>query len=468
MLFPSREFLFYFLPILLAVYYTIPDRARRLWLVVGSFFFYGWWDPRYISLLLVSTLLNYYAALAISRVGRVGGRRLIFIGSVIANLGLLGFFKYFMFVNRSLAGLLGYLGAGYPEALLAYRVVLPIGISFFTFQAMSYTIDVYRGRVKTAAGLIDFACFLSLFPQLVAGPIVRYSDLADQLRRPRFSWQRGYAGLTFFILGLAKKVLLADNISPLVDRFFDATDLAGFGAADAITATLAYSLQIYFDFSGYSDMAVGLGYFLGYQFPQNFHSPYKSVDISEFWRRWHMTLSYFLRDYLYISLGGSRRGPWRTYRNLALTMLLGGLWHGANWTFVVWGAWHGVWLVIERLWGERYPLRRAPRVVRVGVTYGLACLGWIFFRAKDLDTALAVFQKLGDWRGGGILLTAAENRLPLLMSVLGLALVFGFRNTWEMKQEVSAPRTLGLIALFLLCLVFLFGMVTHPFLYFQF
>ncbi|NLH49421.1 MAG: MBOAT family protein [Myxococcales bacterium] len=468
MLFPSREFLFYFLPILLAVYYLIPNRARRLWLAVGSYFFYGWWNPRYIPLLLVSTLLNYYAAMAIARLGDRPLRRTIYVAAIVANLGLLGFFKYFMFANRSLAELFGLVGATYPESLLRIEVLLPIGISFFTFQAMSYTIDVYRGKVGTAAGLIDFACFKSLFPQLIAGPIVRYTDLADQLRHPRFSWRRTYAGLTFFILGLAKKVLLADNISPLVNRFFDATDLAGFGAVDAITATIAYSLQIYFDFSGYSDMAVGLGYFLGYQFPQNFNSPYKSVDISEFWRRWHMTLSYFLRDYLYIALGGSRGGRWRTYRNLALTMLLGGLWHGANWTFVVWGAWHGAWLVIERLAGKRYPLRHAPRVVRIGVTYGLACLGWIFFRAKDLSTALAVFGKLGDWRGGGILLTAAENRLPLLMSVLGLVLVFGLRNTWELKQEAGVPRTLGLIALFLLCLVFLFGMVTHPFLYFQF
>jgi alginate O-acetyltransferase complex protein AlgI len=465
MLFPSREFLFFFLPVLLAAYYLIPNRARRLLLAVGGFFFYGWWDPRYISLLVISTLLNYYGGMAIDRAKSIRWRRASYIGALVANLGLLAFFKYFMFVNQSLGGLCGWLGAGYPPALLAYKIVLPIGISFYTFQGLSYVIDIYRGKVRPAAGLIDFACFHSLFPQLIAGPIVRYSDLADQLRWPTISWNRAYLGVTFFILGLAKKVLLADNISPLVNRFFDATDLAGFGAADALVATIAYSLQIYFDFSGYSDMAIGLSRMFGIVLPLNFHSPYKAVNIAEFWRRWHMTLSYFLRDYLYIPMGGSRS---HTYRNLALTMLLGGLWHGANWTFVAWGAWHGGWLVIERLLGERNPLRRAPRLVQIGVIYGLACMGWILFRARDLSSALAVFGKFFDWRGGGVLLTAVESRLPLLMTALGLIVVFGFRNTWEFKPETQVWKTIGLAALFLLCLVFLFGMVTHPFLYFQF
>jgi len=323
MLFPSREFLFYFLPLLLLGYYLLPFRGRRLLLTVAGYFFYGWWNPAYVLLLLASTVMDYHFARIIHQSEKPATRKLFLILSVIANLGYLGFFKYFMFLNQTAAGVWSLVGLTYPQSLLDVRIILPIGISFYTFQSMSYIIDVYRRTIPPAKSIAQYACFLAMFPQLIAGPIVRYHDLADQLPKPDLSMARFYAGLQFFILGMAKKVLLADNISPLADRFFDAPNLAAFSSLDALLAAVAYSLQIYFDFSGYSDMAVGLGQMLGFEYPQNFHSPYKSASITEFWRRWHMTLSHWLRDYLYISLGGNRQSRRATYRNLVLTMLLG-------------------------------------------------------------------------------------------------------------------------------------------------
>jgi len=468
MLFPSHEFLFYFLPLLLGFYYLSPDRHRRALLTVASYFFYGWWNPKFISLLLISTVIDYFCGGRIHRSDDPRVKKRYLILSVLTNLGLLGFFKYFMFANQSLAGLFSLTGASYPAALLNVKVLLPIGISFFTFQSMSYTIDIYRGRVAPAASIVDFACYIALFPQLIAGPIVRFSAIAEQLRRPQISLRHFNLGLQFFIIGLAKKVLIADNLSPLVEGFFDASSLAGFGSLDAALATVAYSMQIYFDFSGYSDMAVGLGYFLGYRFPQNFNSPYKSPSISEFWRRWHMTLSYWLRDYLYIPLGGSRRGRGKTYRNLAVTMLLGGLWHGANWTFVLWGAWHGLWLMIERALGAKNPLRKVPRAVQTAWTFVLVCLGWVVFRAHDAAAAGAVYRKLFAFDFSVSALWSTQYSLPLLVLAAGVVTSFALRNSWQISTEPRWTKTLGLAVLFVLSLLFLFGSVTHPFLYFQF
>lgn len=468
MLFPSHEFLFYFLPLLLLGYYAMPDRGRRALLAIASYFFYGWWDYRFVGLLWLSTLIDYFMGRAIFRAEEPRRRKVYLVVSLTANLGVLAFFKYFAFANQSLAKMFALLGAGYPEALLDFHVILPIGISFFTFQSMSYTIDIYRRKVRPAANLIDFACFISLFPQLIAGPIVRYSMMENQLRQPKMSGERFYLGLQFFIIGLAKKVLLADNLAPLANRFFDAPDLTVFSSPDALLAVLAYSLQIYFDFSGYSDMAVGLGYFLGYSFPKNFDSPYKSRSFREFWRRWHITLSTWLRDYLYIPLGGSKHGRWKTYRNLILTMLLGGLWHGANWTFFIWGAWHGGLLAIERALGERNPLRALPRPVKQLGVFALVCGGWVFFRSSNPETALGVFRRLFGGGFGGTELLTKPFRLPLVALALGLFLAFGRANSWEISPLPRRRKTIALALLLIISLLFLFGSATHPFLYFQF
>jgi alginate O-acetyltransferase complex protein AlgI len=352
MIFSSYEFLFLFLPVVLALYYLLPGRQRIFFLTLASYFFYGWWDFRFCGLMLISTLIDYLAGLGISRAETLAGRKKWMVVSVISNLSLLGFFKYFdMFATTLNFGLSSVLNPSFSIPNL--HLVLPVGISFYTFQSMSYAIDLYRGHARPTRSFMDFACYVSLFPQLVAGPIVRYHELAAQLVERKHTVAKVARGVAIFIVGLAKKILVADGVASLtVLAFGEPAPSLG----QAWLGVLAYAMQIYFDFSGYSDMAIGLGLMLGFQFPINFNSPYQAVSITDFWRRWHISLSNWLRDYLYIPLGGNRLGARRTYINLALVMLLGGLWHGANWTFVVWGrtSWHMAGV------GKVSRLRRTP------------------------------------------------------------------------------------------------------------
>jgi alginate O-acetyltransferase complex protein AlgI len=420
-------------------------------------------------LIVFSTAVDYLCGLGIARSASPRHRRMLLIVSITTNLTLLGFFKYFLFINQSIAWLASRFGASYPAALLAVRLTLPVGISFYTFQSMSYTIDIYRGLARPTRSFLDFACYVSMFPQLVAGPIVRYTHLEQQLHAPSFSSSRIYAGIQFFILGLAKKVLLADSASTLADAVFGASQWAMLSSWDAVIGILAYAVQIYFDFSGYSDMAIGLGYFCGYEFPVNFNSPYKSLSITEFWRRWHMTLSRWLRDYLYIPLGGSRHGAWLTYRNLAATMLLGGLWHGASWHFVVWGAYHGALLALERALGDGNPLRRAPAAAQGLVTFALVNVGWALFRAEGLRGAVAVLAKAFGGDLGRVGLLEVENgRIGLAAVGVGLVVAIGFRNSWQISRTPRWGKTIFLVILLVVSIAFLFGAVSHPFLYYQF
>ncbi len=469
MLFTSQIFLFYFLPVFLLLFSLLPVRGKLGVLTVFSYAFYGWWDWRFCFLLWFSTWIDYVCGRGIHRSSSPAARKRYLVASMISNLTLLGFFKYFMFVNQSCATVFSWLGLSYPASLLAVQIVLPVGISFYTFQSMSYTIDIYRGMAKPTRGFLDFACYIAMFPQLVAGPIVRYSHMEPQLSHPFFSAPRLYAGFQFVILGLAKKVLLADSAAILADAFFGAANPAAWSCWDAWIGTLAYTVQIYFDFSGYSDMAVGLGYWIGYEFPINFNSPYKSRSITEFWRRWHITLSTWLRDYLYISLGGNRKGPVRTYVNLAATMLLGGLWHGASWHFVVWGAYHGVILAIERALGDRNPLKRLPGVCQGVLTLLLVMVGWVLFRALSLSDAGVL---LGRMFGGGFatvdLLNVADAQVGLAAIGIGGFIMLFPKNTWEIGREARWWKTALLLALFILSVSFLFGAVSHPFLYYQF
>ena len=313
---------------------AVADCAARL--PGAPYFFYGWWNWHFVPLLITTTTADYLAGHAIARTEDERKRRIYLVAALGINLALLGYFKYVGFFLHSANSVGGFFGAGHPFPGL--RVLLPIGISFYTFNSMSYTIDVFRRRVQPAANPVHYAAFVSMFPHLIAGPIVRYADIEEQLRRlrPRLTSELAATGLFFFGAGLVKKVIVADSLAPHVDRLFAAH--AHLGLVSGWAAGLGYALQLYFDFSGYSDMAVGLAFLLGFRFPQNFNSPFKARNISDFWRRWHMTLSFWLRDYLFIPLGGSRRGRMRTLRNLAITMLIGGLWHGAAFTFVVWGA----------------------------------------------------------------------------------------------------------------------------------
>ena len=331
MLFNSLEF-WIFLPLVLLFSRLLPRRPRNLFLLVASYLFYMWWDARFIVLIVASTLVDFLVGRSLHE-ARGRSRSWLLVASLAANLGLLGFFKYYNFLAGSVASLLGV-----STRTLHLNIVLPVGISFYTFQSMSYTIDIYRGKLEPVKRLTDFALYVAFFPQLVAGPIVRAREFFPQL----FQWQppsheRTEKGISLILIGLIKKMVLADHFARISDLYFG--DVAAHpGAWAAWSATFAFAMQIFFDFSGYTDIARGCGRLLGYEFPVNFRRPYLAASITEFWRRWHISLSSWLRDYLYIPLGGNRRGNWRTYENLMVTMLLGGLWHGASWNFVLWGA----------------------------------------------------------------------------------------------------------------------------------
>ena len=414
MVFSSQVFLFYFLPATLFFYYVVPHRGKHAVLTLLSYGFYGWANPLFVVLLATSTVIDYFCGLAIAGSGpvwlaRVTGRRRLaeswrrpmtevsravapsrrqrvaVIVSICTNLALLGFFKSFNFATDNLNALADLIDAPWLRLDIALRVTLPLGISFYTFQSMSYTIDVYRGRATALRSFVDFACYVSMFPQLVAGPIVRFSEVADQLVQRSHTVTKFARGVAFVSVGLAKKILLANPCGQIADLTFDAASVA---TLDAWYGVTAYAFQIYFDFSAYSDMAIGLGLMLGFVFPKNFDSPYRAQSITEFWRRWHISLSTWLRDYLYVPLGGNRRGPARTYLNLAVVMLLGGLWHGAAWNFVIWGGLHGALLAAERLRGKRPLHSLVPERGRTAATFVVLLFTWVFFRAADLPSAL--------------------------------------------------------------------------------
>ncbi len=462
MIFASAIFLYWFLPLFLAVYYLAPRRLRSAWITLGSFVFYGWWRPDFVLLMVASTLLDYTCGAKITQAHARGERGKAWVTlSCVANLGLLGYFKYANFGVETLNAALATLG--YKQVAWT-SVVLPVGISFYTFQTMSYTIDVYRKVAPPARNIVDFASFVSLFPQLVAGPIVRYNTVAEQLVERTHTLSKFWRGVLYFQAGLAKKVLIADFVAPLAN---DAFESGGLGVLDAWIGTVAYTFQIYFDFSGYSDMAIGLGLMLGFAFPINFDQPYHSRSITEFWRRWHISLSTFLRDYLYIPLGGNRLGPVRTYVNLAATMLLGGLWHGAAWTFIAWGAYQGFWLIVERLSGKSSLYSWAPKPAQIAITFVLAMFGWVLFRATSMSGAL---DHMAAMLGAAGVSERTLTVLPIHWAALALAAIvaWGFPTTQERVHRASAGWVLALQPIFLLALVQLHYENDVPFLYFQF
>ncbi len=395
MLFNSGVFLKFFAGFLL-LYWLVRNnlRARNILIVAASYLFYGWWDYRFLGLILFSSVLDYIVGLGIARQTDARRRKLWLTLSIVANLGILGFFKYFDFFATSLAALLQRLDIPFQTSTL--RIILPVGISFYTFQAMSYTIDVYRGTIPACRNLVNFLAFVSFFPQLVAGPIERASHLLPQFERT-LSVNRSMLeeGIWLMVWGLFKKVVIADNLDPLVSMVYQSDAYSG---PAVVLATIAFGFQIYCDFSGYSDMARGLAAVLGFDIMVNFNLPYFASSIREFWQRWHISLSTWLRDYLYISLGGNRRGSARTYLNLFTTMLLGGLWHGAAWNFVLWGAWHGAGLMVHRTLAARSS--RASAVMAVGgwlTTMLFVFYGWLLFRAQSLEEIVRMTRALADW-----------------------------------------------------------------------
>jgi alginate O-acetyltransferase complex protein AlgI len=469
MVFTSHFFVFYFLPAVLAVYYALPRRTawRNAWLLAASIVFYGWWNPWFVWLMLGVSAVNYACGLAMAAPGASERRRRAAVAAAVTiSLGLLVLFKYAGFLQVNANRLLALAGA---PGVRVWEIILPVGISFYTFQALSYAVDVYRRDAPPARSFADFACYIALFPQMIAGPIVRYSDVAQQLRERDHRPERFATGVALFILGFAKKVLLANPLGPVADAAFGAQALS---APAAWLGLAAYALQIYFDFSGYSDMAVGLGRMFGFEFMRNFNAPYHADSITDFWRRWHISLSTFLRDYLYVPLGGNRRGVRRTYANLAIVMLLGGLWHGANWTFIAWGAYHGALLIAER-WAGRKPFyQQMPRLTRVGLTFLLVLFSWVWFRADTLGDALAYFGALfGGGRGdGSTALLLAQMAAPgklLALAAAGL-LVLAPRQAHEWASELTWPKVAVLAPAFAWALAALFTQTFNPFLYFQF
>ncbi|NIA13364.1 MAG: MBOAT family protein [Nitrospiraceae bacterium] len=466
MVFTSHIFIFYFLPLVLLGYYLLPAK-RNLFLLAASYVFYGWWNPWFVLLMLFATFVNYTCGGIIAKAeDDAPRRRWALAASVVISLGTLGFFKYFMFAANNLNGLLGLFGAG-PFPVL--QITLPVGISFYIFQSMSYSIDVYRRTSPPVRSFFDFACFVSLFPQLIAGPIVRYNTVADQLVYRTHTLDKFASGVALFILGFAKKILLANMVGPVADAVFEAESPY---ALDAWFGVTAYAFQIYFDFSAYSDMAIGLGRMLGFEFPRNFNAPYMADSITDFWRRWHISLSTFLRDYLYVPLGGNRKGPRRTYINLAIVMLLGGLWHGANWTFVCWGAFHGVLLAFERWRGKQSVYARLPRPFRIAATFVLVLFSWVLFRSPTLGGAGRFFGAMlglsGAHGGSALLGGAIYTQGHLIMMALCALLAFQARQAFDLAEEVTWPKTVVLIPLFCLALVTMLVQAFNPFLYFQF
>jgi alginate O-acetyltransferase complex protein AlgI len=479
MAFTSHIFLFYFLPALLLLYYLLPARfliARNALLLLASYVFYAWLNAWFALLLLGLTATNYLLSRFIATTHERRSRLLLTAFAVAIDLVVLGFFKYTVFVENNLNSMLLLVGG---EALPVLKVILPVGISFYTFKTISYIVDVHRGQSPPAPSLLHLACYVSFFPQLLSGPIQRYGTIdrksepvptfADQLLARmhtlnEFSW-----GVALFMLGFAKKILVANAIGQVADSVFAA---AAPGTLDAWFGALAYTFQLYFDFSAYSEMAIGLGLMLGFECPRNFDAPYRADSFGNFWRRWHITLSSWLRDYLYITLGGSRVGAGWTYINLMIVFLLCGLWHGAGWTFIVWGAWHGLWLVVERLFGRKPLYASLPRPLQILMTFLLVTIGWVIFRAETLPHAwrmLAAMFTPTSAQDGSVLLSAIiYTRGHLILMILCAVLVFQPVQGFDWTRRLSWPKVLLLVVLFGLSLMTMFAQSFRSFLYFQF
>jgi alginate O-acetyltransferase complex protein AlgI len=506
MVFSSHLFLFYFLPAALLLYYAAPRGLKNTTLTLASYFFYGWTDPRFLLLIAWSTLVDYCCGNLIwghwrpfgspgrDAAGRPLPRRwqpcFFLILSLVSNLGLLLFFKYFMFLQENLNALRSDVGlVQFPIVL----VVLPAGISFYTFESISYNLDIFFGRARPAVlwlraqagpgplpwhrwillelrGLGAFACYITQFPHLVAGPIIRYQDLEKQLHHRRHTLEKFGRGVFFFCLGLGKKVLIANPLGGVADTAFAAHSLHWL---DAWYGLFAYAFQIYFDFSGYSDMAVGLGLLFGFEFFRNFNSPYKAKSITDFWRRWHISLSTWLRDYLYVPLGGNRAGRARTYFNLMVVMALGGLWHGASWNFLIWGAIHGGWLALERALGKDSFYSRAPGAVRVAVTFLIVNLAWVFFRAPSLyvagDYLTSLFGGHSNLPATSVLLRGLlYSREQILWMAVAAAIAWLGVDTWRLSKRVTPLRAALALGVFAWSVVAMSAQSNNPFLYFQF
>jgi alginate O-acetyltransferase complex protein AlgI len=473
MVFSSALFLLYFLPVFLLAYYLVPRKIKNVTLLVFSLGFFAWGAPDFIFIVLASIIFDYYL---VGQIPSASGRKrkTLAVLSVILNVGLLGYFKYANFFVENLNTLLESAGM---ETADWTAVALPIGISFFTFQKITYMVDTYRGVHKPFSRITDYAVYILMFPHLIAGPIVRFNEIADQIADPNrnMTVENRFTGFFRFVIGLSKKVLIANVLGETADVSF-AADARSLGSTDAWLGVVAYAFQIYFDFSGYSDMAIGLARMLGFRFPENFNNPYISRNITEFWRRWHITLGRFMRDYLYIPMGGNRTGKARMYLNLWLVFFISGLWHGAAWNFIAWGLFHGLFLVADRLFLERVS-QRIGKVPSIALTFLITLVGWVFFRSETIGQAFDYLHAMFAFRFSEV---SADPGLKfyVILVVAALASFSGIIRTMEPWQErILSPATgtwqvgwrVGFATVFfVMSLSAILATGFNPFIYFRF
>lgn len=468
MVFSSLTFIYIFLPIVLGVYFLLPHKLKNLWMFLSGLIFYAWGEPIYLWVMVLSTIIDYLAGLFMHKFDDKPKIRVIgLLMSVFMNLGLLSVFKYSGFFVSTINSI-------FSLSLPVPQVALPIGISFYTFQSMSYTIDLYMRNIKVQKNPITFATYVTLFPQIVAGPIVRYADVENEIETRKHSFDMAGEGIAIFIKGLAKKVLLANNIGALWSTI-KAQEITSLPAATAWLGILAFTFQIYFDFSGYSDMAVGLGKVLGFNFPQNFNFPYVSKSISEFWRRWHITLGTWFREYVYIPLGGNRKGLPRTVVNLFITWMLTGFWHGASWNFIAWGAYFGIIIILERLFLGKL-LEKIPSFLRIFYSFILVVFGWVLFEFDQMSNVLLFFRAMF---GGNSTSFADSNTVYYLLSyivIFILCIFFSIDKSQLLINKFKAkfPKAFKIIIpivivlLLVICTAYLVDATYNPFLYFRF
>lgn len=472
MVFSSNVFLIVFLPIFLICYFACPKRWRNLVLLLFSIGFYAYGAPTFVFLLLGSIVINFYLVKLMYKSENQSHKKLFSGLAILVSLGLLAYFKYANFFVDNLNALLSAVGL---QPFTFAKVLLPIGISFFTFQSITYIVDAYRGHHPPMERLSDYMLYIIMFPQLIAGPIVRYCDIADEIRHREQNWAESLQGFYRFLIGLSKKVLIADVIGHQVDMLLTG-DLMTMNTGTAWIAIIAYTMQLYFDFSGYSDMAIGLGKIMGFHFPENFDNPYNSASVSEFWRRWHITLGTFMRNYLYIPLGGNRCSKPRMYFNLWVVFLLSGLWHGANWNFVLWGAYHGFWLVLERMGLSKF-YEKIGKIPSVILTFIIVTVGWALFRIENISDAFTFISRLFAFDFQSIIPINDLHFCTTLIVALVFAFIslssFGkkcqnlvFYTQFSKKQHLAAWSVCVFMLIF--CLSALNAVGFSPFIYFRF
>lgn len=465
MVFSSFTFLFIFLPLVLLTYFLVKKRQlRNIVLLVFSLIFYAWGEPVYVLLMLLSIIVNYFIALKIER--RKKDRKKWMIIDVIFNLGIIGFFKYGNFIIQNINSI-------FHSNIGEMNLALPIGISFYTFQVLSYVIDVYRETVPAQKSIINLGMYVTLFPQLIAGPIVRYETVAEEIGNRKENFNEVVEGLKRFFIGLGKKVLIANQMALIADTIYGG-DLSTAGTVTLWLAAISYTLQIYFDFSGYSDMAIGLGRIFGFHFLENFNYPYIAKNITDFWRRWHISLSTWFRDYVYIPLGGNRVSKLKWFRNILVVWLLTGLWHGASWNFILWGVYYGIILIIEKVFLGKI-IEKLPKVLQHIYALFFIIIGWVIFRVEDFSQMGIVLQKMFTWQASGIVDNIILNfdifsSLPyILIGIVGsIPLLAKLREKRKETNFYQIVSNLWSFGIFILSICFLLVATYNPFIYFRF